>query len=292
MVITYLFVPAHDPRKVRNALASPADAVILDLEDAVPEQMKASARDAAARVLGESADASSRVWVRINGAHTPHHELDLRAIPWDCASGLVFPKAEDVGSIQRLDPFAPRGLLLILESALGLARVADLVAAAPVVPRLALGTWDLALDLGLSDIDDPDDSELVWHARCQLVLNSRALGLHPPVDGVFHRIAESAAFESTTARVRRLGFGGKLLVHPIQISLAKRIFAGNPMQVAEAQELVRAYERAAEAGTGAINFHGQMIDRVHVERARAVLARSSRSESNLLQVKNDSRRRR
>ena len=274
-MITYLFVPAHDGRKVTKALASPADAVILDLEDAVPEQMKAEARAAAAQVLRERDDAATRLWVRVNGPGTQHHGEDLRVARWERAAGVVLPKAEDRRSIAALSGLGLRGLLLILETAVGLSEVAALVNAAPVAPRLALGTFDLAADLGLTNVTDPDESEVVWHVRCQLVLDSRRLRLPSPVDGVFPRIGDTAGLETIAARVRRLGFGAKLAIHPEQLAVIQRAFDPDAGHLAEARELIDAYEHAEREGLGAVNFRGQMIDRVHVERARALLARHS-----------------
>ena len=207
MLTTYLFVPAHDARKVGRALTLAADAIILDLEDAVPDEMKDAARYAAARIASESTSAWPQVWIRVNGTQTSYYEADVCAIDWSRASGLVLPKAEDAGAIRRLAEVAPRGVLLILESAAGLARVDDLVAAAPVVPRLALGHYDLALDLGLT-LDDPDESELMWYVRSQMVLDSRNLGLRPPVDAVFGRIGDLAGFEARAPRGRHPGCAG------------------------------------------------------------------------------------
>lgn len=271
---TLMFVPAHDARKTAKAQTSDADAIILDLEDAVPEQTKGEAREAAARIVRDRAAAGPQIWVRINSAQTPHYDDDLRAIDWSRA-GLLVPKAEDPDAVWAFAKLPLSGLILTLETAVGCARVAEIVAASPMQPRLALGTWDLALDLGLS-IDDPDESELVWHVRAQTVLASGALGLPAPIDGVYGRIDDDAGFTAMASRAQRLGFGGKLLVHPRQVPLAAKIFGRDDEQLRAAQALIAAYESAAQAGTGAIRHEGQMIDRVHVEKARRLVARWSR----------------
>ena len=270
-----MFVPAHDARKVAKALASTADAIILDLEDAVPEHMKEPARLAAAGTILERRNAGPQVWVRVNGSQTPCHDADLGAIEWPLAGGMVFPKAEKPSSVKHLESLGLRGLLLTLESASGFAQVTDMVAASSVTPRLALGTFDLAHDLGLT-VDDPDESELIWHLRCETVVASRTLRLQPPVDGVYGRIDDAAGFERVTQRSFALGFGGKLLIHPVQIPLASRIFGVSQAQLKEARALIDAYDQAQRDGTGAIRHKGQMVDRVHVERARTLLARWSR----------------
>jgi citrate lyase subunit beta/citryl-CoA lyase len=188
---------------------------------------------------------------------------------------MVFPKVEQRSSVQPLSSLGLRGLLLTLESAAGFAQVNDMVAASSVTPRLALGTFDLAHDLGLT-VGDPDESELIWHLRCETVVVSRKLRLQPPVDGVYGRIDDAAGFERITQRVFALGFGGKLLIHPVQIGLAAGVFGISQARLDEARELIDAYDRAKRDGTGAIRHKGQMVDRVHVERARTLLARWSR----------------
>jgi citrate lyase subunit beta/citryl-CoA lyase len=274
MLTTFLFVPAHDTRKVTKALASAADAVILDLEDAVPEQMKQQARESAAQTVGSRSGTKPQVWVRVNGTQTSHHRADLGAIGWRHAAGLVLPKAEDRAAVRALSSLGLSGLLLTIESVAGLSCAEAMAAAAPVAPRLTLGTWDLSHDLGLI-VDDPDQSELIWHVRAQVVLTSRKLRLLPPVDGVYGRIDDAQGFEAMADRAFRLGYGGKLLVHPAQIAIAARVFGVSQAQLDEARELIAAYDEAQRAGTGAIRHRGQMVDRVHVEKARALLARWS-----------------
>ncbi len=272
VVTTYLFVPAHDDRKTAKALASSTDAIILDLEDAVPDGMKATAREAAARTVRDAAGAGPQLWVRINGAQTPYHEDDLRTIDWSRANGVLLAKAEDPAVVRGLGSHGVRGVVLIMESALGLERVHDLIAASPAVSRLTLGQYDFALDLGLP-VDDPDDSDVMWHVRSRMVLASRADGLLPPVDAMYARIGDLAGLESRARRAHRMGFGAKLLIHPEQIAVVHRVFGIDPARLQDARELVAAYEAAERDGKGATTFRGELIDRVHVERARALLAR-------------------
>ena len=266
---TFIFVPAHDERKVTKALASAADAVILDLEDAIPEDKKTTAREAAAKIVREHAAPGPRLWVRVNASDTPHYDADLAAIDWRGA-GVMVAKAEDSDGIRRLANHELSGLVLLLESARGFAQVDALVAAAPVVPRLAIGTWDLLRDLGLP-VEDPDASELIWHLRAEMVVASRTLRLELPVDGVYGRFDDAAGFEAAAKRAYHLGFGGKLLIHPAQIPLADAVFGVSEARLAEARELVAAYEQAERTGAGAISFKGQLVDRVHADRARALL---------------------
>jgi citrate lyase subunit beta/citryl-CoA lyase len=247
------------------------------LEDAVPSDMKDAARAAAARALEAPRPLGApQLWVRVNAADTIHFDPDLTGIDWRRADGIVLAKAEEhaaVAVVRRTG--VPRQLLLV-ETVSGLNRLSDLVAAAGLDVRLALGTWDLARDLELTGIDNPDESELIWHVRCEMALASRRLKLEPPVDGVFGRLGALSDFEDVCGRVRRLGFGGKLLVHPEQIPIAARVFGDDPSRRREAQEIIAAYEEAVREGRGAARHKGMLVDRVHVERARKLLAKEHR----------------
>jgi citrate lyase subunit beta/citryl-CoA lyase len=272
--VTYLFVPALEDRKVQNALASAAGAVIVDLEDAVPQPQKATARTWVASLLSAPIpDGSPERWIRINSSG-PELALDVAAIDWSRAAGAVLPKAEDPAQIEVLVRAGVQRVLLLIESVRGMAALADLVHASDRVERLAIGTWDLALDLGLLAIDDPDDSELIWQLRGVLVFESRRLGLPPPVDGVCAALDDEARLRTMSLRAARLGFAGKLLVHPRQIAVAQSTFGGESRSLEAAREIVTAYDLATERGVGAIRVRGCLVDRVMVDRARALLERT------------------
>jgi citrate lyase beta subunit len=270
--VTYLFVPAHEPRKIARALESASDAVILDLEDAVPDAQKTEARQAVARCLERTASATGpEVWVRIN-ATDPEFERDLEAIDWTRAAGVVVPKAEDPLRLFRVEQTGVRRVLPLIESAVGLAAVDALIAGATRVDRLAIGTWDLALDLGLFAVDDPDDSELIWQLRGELVVHSRRLRLRPPIDGICARLDDESAFTDVCRRAVAIGYGGKLLIHPSQITIAKNTFTQARSTLDAARRLLETYAAAVAQGHGATRFEGRLIDRPMVERARALLA--------------------
>jgi citrate lyase subunit beta/citryl-CoA lyase len=132
---------------------------------------------------------------------------------------------------------------------------------------------DLSLDLGLLAVEDVDDSELIWHIRTKLVLDSRAAGLQAPIDGVFVRLDDEAGLRRICERVHRLGYSGKLLIHPKQIAVANSVFKPNEQEIDLAREIVEAYEAAEREGRGAIQVRGKMVDRPVVERAKSRLER-------------------
>lgn len=274
MAVSYLFVPAHEDRKVAKALASGADAIILDLEDAVPEALKDQARAAVNRTLGEAQQtAGPQLWVRVNDSRSAHFAADLEQTNWRRAHGAILPKAEDPGAVVALAQAGVARILLLVESVAGLAALSDLVRESERVERLAVGTWDLSLNLGLVSVDDPDDSELIWHLRCELVVESRRLGLRAPIDGIYARIGDTQGLTDVCRRALRLGYAGKLLIHPGQIAAAHAVFAAAPQSVQRAREVVEAYEQAEREGRGALQVGGRLVDRPVVERARAILAR-------------------
>jgi citrate lyase subunit beta/citryl-CoA lyase len=273
MAATYLFVPAHDDRKVERALASEVDAVLLDLEDSVPEAEKGQARAAVARALDRArAGGGPELWVRVNELAGPCFAPDLDAIDWSRVTGAVVPKAEDPDAVRRLQAVGVRQVILLIESVRGLTNL-DHLADGRVVVRLALGTWDLSLDLGLVAVDDPDDSELIWQIRGQVVIESRRLGLVPPVDGIYARLHDDEGLRRACERAARMGFGAKLLVHPAQIPVARQVFGSGSDRLELAREIVAAYDAAVAAGHGAVRVRDRVVDRPMVARARALLAR-------------------
>jgi len=271
---TYLFVPAIDGHKVERALHSGVDTVILDLEDSIVEQLKGEARGAVGRVgATRSPRGGPEIWVRINGEDTPWFAGDLENTDWKTVDGAVLPKAESVSAVRALTQVGVRRVILLIESVAGLVGLSLMVSAVAEVERVALGTWDLALDLGLVTLDDPDESELIWQLRGHLVVESRRLNLLPPIDGVYTRFKDDDGLRAASRRAQHLGFGAKLLIHPRQIPIVRSAFSPDPGAVAFAREVVRVYEDAAMHHEGVVQVRGQAIDRPMVERARAVLKR-------------------
>jgi len=263
---SYLFVPADRPERYAKALASGADAVIVDLEDAVA----ASAKDGARAALAAWLDGGGAgVAVRINDAASQSFAADLALVAHPAIVTVVVPKAERAADLARVRAAAPHaGLLPLIETAAGVDRVRE-IAAAPGVQRLAFGAIDLQLDLGIEEGGDGD--ELLFF-RSQLVLASRLAGLDAPVDGVTTAIDDAAAIEADTRRARRLGFGAKLCIHPRQLAAVHAAFAPSAGELAWAERVVAAAE-SATATAGAVAVDGRMVDRPVLLRARALLAR-------------------
>lgn len=261
---SYLFVPGNRPERFEKAHAAGADAVILDLEDAVQPDEKPSARAAVLAAVSERA--SRPAWVRINGSDTSWFNDDIAALAGrQGVAGIVLPKAETCEQIEAVLAHAHPVLsvLPIVETARGFANLAQLCAA-PRVPRIVFGTLDFQIDLGI----DGDGEELHLF-RSQIVLASRLAGIGTPVDGVSTTITDTDAIEADARRGRRFGFGGKLCIHPKQIAAVHRAYAWSDAEQEWAQRVLAAVEASNGA---AVAVDGKMVDMPVILKARRIMA--------------------
>lgn len=265
-----LFVPGNDGRRLEKALAAGADAVVADLEDAVPTAEKENARKLVAHHLTR-ARTESLLAVRVNGAGTPFWDDDLGVVAGLPLDSLVLPKATPDAVAQLPEEGPP--VVAIVESARGLKQAYE-TAAAPRVAALGLGAVDLGLELGLEP--RPDGQEVLF-ARSQLVLDSAAAGIRAPFDLVHLDTRDLDGLERECRLARSLGLRGKLCIHPAQIEVVHRVFALREEEIERARRVVEAYERGAAEGRGAVALDGEMVDLPVVERARQVLAQAERS---------------
>ena len=260
---SYLFVPADRPERYAKALASGADAVIVDLEDAVAPAAKDGARAALAAWL---AGGGNGVAVRINDAASAMFASDLALVARPGVHAVVVPKAERGDDLAAVRAAAPAAALLpLVETAAGIAN-ARALARAEGVERLLFGSLDLQLDLGI----EGDGDELLAF-RSEVVLASRLAGIAAPVDGVCTAIDDSGALDADTRRARKLGFTAKLCIHPRQVAVVHAAFAPSADEIAWAKRVVAAAQ--ASAG-GAVAVAGAMVDRPVLLRAQGVLARA------------------
>ncbi|MFG1204657.1 CoA ester lyase, partial [Xanthobacter aminoxidans] len=250
-----LFVPANRPERFAKAADAGADAVILDLEDAVA----ADAKDAARAAL-RSGFASVPVLVRVNGLGTPWHAADMDALAGLGFSGVMVPKAEASEAFTALCEASPVPLIALVESARGLAD-ARRIAKTANVARISFGSIDFCADIGCAHI-----REALLAARSELVLASRLAGLVAPIDGVTTVIDDAGAILADARHARDLGFGGKLAIHPRQIAAIRTGFAPDEAEVAWARKVLA-------SGDGAAAVDGAMVDEPVRIRARAILGR-------------------
>lgn len=256
-----LFVPAIRPDRIDKALASGADAVIVDLEDAVAPADKDAAREAARQWLATS---SQRVVLRINGMDTPWYVDDLALCRSPGVSHVMLPKAESIGEeLVAVCASGDRRVLPLIETARGFDRMASL-AAAGCVERLVFGNLDFRVDLGI----DGDGEELQYF-RSHMVLVSRLEGVAPPLDGVTPDIQDAALVAQDAQRARRTGMGGKLCIHPKQVQPVLDAWRPTVAEIEWARRVVAAF---AEARGGAVAVDGKMVDRPVILKAERILA--------------------
>lgn len=267
---SYLFVPGNRAERFDKALASGADVVVLDLEDAVAPDDKPAAREAVARYLLAADEAlRMRLVVRINDESTPWFDGDLAMLAAARAQGVMLPKAEAVATVARLRTACPGvQVLALIESARGILQ-AEALAAADGVGRLVFGTLDFALDLDL--VDDPSIGPLGLDAAAsRLAWASRAAELPPPVAGVTPDIDDPARLRSDFARARAHGFGAKLCIHPNQVAWVHEPLVPSTAELDWARRVVA----AATGSSGAVRIDGRMVDKPVLQRAQRLLARA------------------
>lgn len=253
--IVPLFVPGNRPERFEKAATSGADAIIIDLEDAVPLDAKGSAR---ASLRADFTD--KPILVRINGEGTPWHEDDIRAISGLPLAALIVPKAElsHLGAIVNKSS-AP--IVALVETARGLAEARQ-IAAFPGVVRLIFGSVDYCADLGCAHTRDA-----LLAARCELVLASRLAQLAAPIDGVTTAIDDAALIRADARHALELGFGGKLAIHPRQVEAVRLGFQADEAEIAWARKVLA-------GGDGATAVDGAMVDEPVRIRARAIMMRA------------------
>jgi citrate lyase subunit beta/citryl-CoA lyase len=272
--VTALFVPGDRPDRFAKASAAGADIVIIDLEDAVAPQSRASALRTVAQALSAAAPDALQALVRVDQTGSPDftdQTATLTEVAAQGASGLtglMVAKAEDVGAIRELAARLadatrePLALVPLIETAAGLLASAEL-ARVPGVTRLAFGAIDFALDIGANGGDRYLD-----HARSTLVVASRAAGIAPPLDSPSTEIGAEDAVRASALTSRNFGFGGKLCIHPAQLAPVRQAFAPTPEELAWAASVV-----VAEGGAAQVDGH--MVDRPVVERAKRILRNAS-----------------
>ncbi len=260
-----LFVPASRPDRFGKALASGADRVILDLEDAIGVAEKASARKALAAACPPG------VIVRINASGTPWHDEDVAVVRSLPAAAVMLPKSEDPDTVAAvaaaLGGAVP--LVALIESAVGLA-AARAIARVPQVVRLAFGSIDFSADLGCTE-----SREALLSARSEVVLAARLAGQGGPIDGVTTRIDHDDAIKADAAHAAGLGFAGKLCIHPRQVAPACAGLAPPEEDVAWARGILA----ALAAGGSVVKVDGAMVDTPVRLRAERILARAGIAEA-------------
>lgn len=270
-----LYVPGSSSKALAKVASLPADGFILDLEDAVVPEAKAAARDAVAALVAGGQFGRREIVVRVNGLDTPWFADDVAMAARCGADAVLFPKIDTAGdllaAVAALERNgAPRDLAVwcMAETPRGIQHIEAIAAASPRLATLVLGTADLGRALRLPA--DPERTGLQGLlGRC--VLAARACGLDI-LDGVYTELADGEGFARSCRQGRALGFDGRTLIHPGQIATANEVFGVSAAEAAAAAEIIAAWEAAAARGAGIAVADGRMVERLHAEEARRLIA--------------------
>lgn len=284
---TFLFTPGNHARRVEKALTLGADAVILDLEDAVAVGEKAQTRKVVVEALSQPH--KCKAYIRVNAIGTPWCLGDLMEVIQPGLDGIVLPKVESAADLRTIDWLITnlereRGLqpgaidlMPIIETAAGFSRLDRIFGARSLkdysgpwrVKRMAFGAADFTSDVGMTwTAEEGELAEL----RIRLVVASRAAGIEPPIDTVWVRLDDAAGLRASVERSVRLGFQGRMCIHPDQVEVVNQIFTPSPEQVGRAQKIVDAFKQAEASGLAAIQVDGAFVDYPVFYRAERVLA--------------------
>jgi citrate lyase subunit beta/citryl-CoA lyase len=275
---SFLFAPGNHARRVEKALSLDADAVILDLEDAVATAEKKATRDAVSGALARPRRAL--LYVRVNAVDTEFCYGDLAAIVRPGLDGVILPKVESaaglatadwlLAQLEREEGLTPRtiDLVPIIETARGLNQIDAILAAGTRVKRVAFGAGDFTLDVNMAW--SRGEAELAY-ARAKIVTASRAAGIEAPFDTVWVDLADEEGLEASARTALGFGFQGKMCIHPNQIAIVNGVFTPSEAEVAFAERVVAAFARAEAEGSAAIQLDGKFIDYPILYRAQRVL---------------------
>jgi citrate lyase subunit beta/citryl-CoA lyase len=278
---TALFSPGNRPDRVEKAVGSGADAVIIDLEDAVPLSEKENTRPLVRKMLDKHP--GKRLYVRVNDLTTPYCKPDLGAVVCSNLTGILFPKvesSEDIFEIDRLlcDAEKKNGLekgvielMTLCESAKGLEEIYPIVSARPKhhqVSMVAFGAADYTLDLGIALTREGKELE---YARSRIPIACRAAGIMPPIDTPWMvDLKDIDGLCADARKAKAYGFQGKLVIHPNQIQPCHDVFTPTEEEIDEAKKIIDAFEEAERQGKAAIQLEGKFIDYAVVEKAKRI----------------------
>ncbi len=269
-----LYLPASNGRALDKARTLPADAIIFDLEDAVAPTEKVAAREGLVQALENGGFGARARLMRINGEDTPWGADDLAAAAKVRPDAVLLPKVSGPEMVARvaeyLDLSDPEGNIAIwamIETPVGILN-AHAIATAPRMQGFVIGTNDLAKELR---VQTPDDRAPMMVSLQTCVLAARAAGI-VCIDGVFNRFKDEAGLLVECEQGRALGMDGKSLIHPAQIATANAVFAPSKEEIDLAGREIAAFEEAEARGAGVAVLDGSIVENLHVERARAILA--------------------
>jgi len=280
-----LYVPGNNIKLINKALSLSMDAVILDLEDAVPMQAKEDARNNIREYLGNFKNAGLSVFVRVNSFGTGLTDDDLKVVVNRGLDGIILAKTETDEEIYGVDAMLKEhetrsGLEIgqvkiapLIESARGVMNVYAIAKSNSRIEVVAFGAGDYLRDLGLDITSVSQDQDELLYARSQIVNSCKAVGIAPIDTPYLLSLKDTELFMNEVAIAHKLGFSGKQCIHPAQIAPVNKAFSPSEKRVAYSLRLVAAFDEAEKQRSGAVSFEGKMIDRMSYAQAKQLLAR-------------------
>lgn len=276
-----LYMPGSNARALEKGRGLPADALILDLEDAVAPDAKDLARNQIADAVSEGGYGAREMIVRINGLDTPWGQEDVKAVAGSGADAVLLPKVESAAMVTELEALMVRAgapddmaIMCMMETPRGILRAEEIAGASPRLTCLVMGTSDLVKDLQAAHTADRLP---VLTSLSLCVLAARAHGL-AVVDGVHLDLQDDEGFAEACRQGRELGFDGKTLIHPKTIAAANEAFAPSADEFAWSQKIIAAHQEATAAGQGVVVVDGKLIENLHVESAQRTVALAEKIE--------------
>jgi citrate lyase subunit beta / citryl-CoA lyase len=270
-----LYMPGANERALEKAKGLAADALILDLEDAVAPDAKAEARERVCAAVASGEYGNRELTVRANGLDTEWHAADVAAIAEAGPDAIVVPKIDSVDAVRAVeDALEAAGapdrtrIWAMVETPVAMLRAQEIAGSSERLAVLVMGTNDLAKELHAEHV--PGRQPLITGLSLCL-LAARAAG-KVILDGVYNDIGNAEGFEAECVQGRQMGFDGKTLIHPSQLEPCNRVFAPSEAEVERAQTIIAAFEEAEAAGRGVVTVDGRMVENLHVEQARRTIA--------------------
>ncbi len=272
-----IFVPGNNPRFLEKAKLLKADIVCFDLEDSVPDSEKENARALIAKTLESRSDYSSSIFVRTNSPASGKIPQDIQAVVKRGLDGIVIPKVNNtdelheieqkINEIENKNRLEKIGIIPSIESSEGVVNCYRISSFSERVTAVVFGVFDLLNDMGIEYTKQPEGAK---YSRAKIVLDARAAGI-PAIDAIWQDLKDQNGLKEDCKIGKELGYAGKSVIHPDQLSVVHEAFHPNRAEIEWAEKVCTAYENSTKEGRGATVIDDKMIDEVHYKRAKALL---------------------
>jgi citrate lyase subunit beta/citryl-CoA lyase len=272
-----IFVPGNNPRFLEKAKTLQADMICFDLEDSVPDEEKVNARKLIKTALQSRSSYSTSIFVRTNSPMSGKIPDDLKEILQRGIDGIVIPKVNNIGEIKTIEKnlllleknrkLKPIPIIPSIESAEGVVNAYNIASCSKRIPAVIFGVFDLLHDLGIEYTKDPEGGK---YSRAKIPVDAKAAGV-VAIDAIWQDLVDIKGLEKDCKIGKSLGYAGKSIIHPDQISTVHKIFYPSETEIQWAKKVCKSYLESTKKGKGATTIDGKMIDEVHFKQAKALL---------------------